>query len=101
MEKCRAKCECKTTKRPEGEKRALINRLRRIEGQVKGIISMMENDAYCTDVLTQANATASALSSFSKQLLAAHIKSCVVNDIKEDKLDTVDELVGTVLSLVK
>lgn len=94
-------CCAKTTVRGAEEKRTLINRLRRIEGQVRGIISMLERDAYCTDVLTQSNAVSSALSAFSKELLSAHIKGCVVNDIKEDKLDTVDELVRTVLSLVK
>lgn len=93
-------CE-RTTERGEEQKRALINRLRRIEGQIRGIISMVERDAYCTDVLTQANAAYSAMSAFSKELLASHIKGCVVNDIKEDRLDTVDALVKTVLSLVK
>lgn len=101
MEKICNRCSSKTTERTAAEKKALANRLRRIEGQVRGIIYMIERDAYCTDILMQTNAVSSALSSFSKELLSSHIKSCVVSDIKEDKLDTVDDLVHTVLSLVK
>lgn len=92
---------CKTKKRDEEEYRLLINRLSRIEGQVRGVKAMVENDAYCVDILTQVSAIESALSSFSKELLSSHIKSCVVNDIKNDRLDTVDELVATVRRLMK
>lgn len=92
---------CKTKKRTEEEYRLLTNRLSRIEGQVRGIRSMVENDAYCVDILTQVSAIQSALSSFSKELISSHIKSCVVNDIKNDRLDTVDELVKTLERLMK
>ena len=92
---------CKTKKRTEEEYRLLTNRLSRIEGQVRGIRSMVENDAYCVDILTQVSAIQSALSSFSKELISSHIKSCVVNDIRNDRLDTVDELVKTLERLMK
>ncbi len=92
---------CKTKKREEEERRMLTNRLSRIEGQVRGVRNMVENDAYCVDILTQISAIQSALSSFSKELISSHIKSCVVNDIKNDRLDTVDELVKTVERMMK
>ena len=92
---------CKTKKRSEEEYRALTNRLSRIEGQVRGVRSMVENDAYCVDILTQVSAIQSALSSFSKELISSHIKSCVIEDIKKDKLDTVDELVKTLERMIK
>lgn len=62
---------------------------------------MVENDVYCVDILTQVSAIQSALSAFSKELLASHIKSCVVEDIKKGELDTVDELVKTVERMMK
>ena len=91
------KCKC----RDEKEFKDLVNRLNRIEGQVRGVRAMVENDAYCVDILTQVSAIQSALSSFSKELISSHIKSCVVNDIKNDRLDTVDELVKTLERLMK
>lgn len=91
----------KTKLRTDGEKRALINRLKRIEGQIRGIVGMVERDVYCTDILTQAVAVSSAVSAFSRELLSSHISSCVVNDIKEDRPGAVDELLKTVLSLVR
>jgi len=87
-------CEkCKTKHREAGEKRALINRLSRIEGQIRGVRGMLEEDAYCTDVITQVSAAISALSAFSRELLSEHIKTCVANDIKEGKSESVEELV--------
>lgn len=92
---------CKTKKRGEEEYRLLTNRLSRIEGQVRGVRTMVESDAYCVDILNQVSAIQSALSSFSKELISSHIKSCVVEDIKKDKLDTVDELVKTLERMMK
>ena len=66
------------------EKKKLINRLSRIEGQIRGIKAMVENDGYCADILTQTAAASSALGSFSKILLTEHIKSCVADDIRKD-----------------
>ena len=93
---------CKKTKhRSEPEYKSLINRLNRIEGQVRGIKNMLENDAYCTDILIQVSAVNAALNSFNKELLANHIHTCVVEDIKNGRFDTVDELCDTLQKLMK
>ena len=78
-----------------------MNRLKRIEGQVRGVEKMLENNAYCPDILTQVSAINSALNSFNKELLASHMKSCVVNDIRAGKDDTVDELIALLHKLMK
>ncbi len=96
-----SECNCKHTARSEEERRALTNRLRRIEGQVRGICRMVEEDAYCVDILTQTAAIASALSSFEVDLLSRHIKGCAVRDIKEGREDAADELIATVARLIK
>ncbi len=96
-------CECsiKTKERSKTEYKKLINRLNRIEGQVRGVRGMVENNAYCTDVLVQVSAINSALNAFNKELLANHIKTCVADDIKAGKNETVDELVLTLQKLMK
>ncbi len=95
-------CCCKKTKlRSAEEYKLLDNRLKRIEGQVRGISRMLEENAYCTDILTQVSAVQSAISAFAKELLASHIKGCVTEDIKNDRFETVDELVRTVEKLMK
>ena len=91
----------RTKHRSEKESKDLLNRLRRIEGQVRGIQSMVENDAYCPDILIQVSAINSALNSFSKTLLASHMKSCVVDDIKNGKEEVIDELVETLQKVMK
>lgn len=90
-----------TKHRDEDELRTLTNRLSRIEGQVRGVKKMLEDEAYCTDVLTQVSAIQAALNAFNKELLASHIKSCVVADIRAGNLDVVDDLVGTLQKLMK
>lgn len=93
---------CKKTKhRSDEEYKALINRLNRIEGQVRGVKNMLENDAYCVDILTQVSAINAALNAFNKELLSNHIHSCVVNDIKNGREDTVDELCEALKKLMK
>ena len=94
-------CCNKKKERPEKEYKDLIKRLNRIEGQIRGIKGMIEKDAYCTDVLIQVDAVKAALNSFNKVLLANHIKSCVTEDIKAGKEETVDELVVTLQKLMK
>ncbi len=94
-------CQKKTKERAPQEYRDLINRLSRIEGQVRGIKGMIERDAYCTDILVQAAAVNAAMNSFNKALLANHIKTCVTNDIREGKEETVDELVAVLQKLMK
>lgn len=93
--------EARKKERSEEEHKALLNRLSRIEGQIRGIHKMVENDAYCTDILMQVSAVTNALNSFSKVLLSNHIKTCVTNDIKEGKEETVDELVNVLARLMK
>lgn len=96
------KCNChKTKERSPEEYKSLINRLNRIEGQVRGIKGMVENNAYCTDILIQVSAVNSALNAFNKKLLENHIKTCVSKDIIEGKSETVDELVEVLQKLMK
>lgn len=91
----------KMKERDEKEKKGLINRLNRIEGQIRGIRGMVERDAYCTDILIQVSAVSAALNSFSRVLLDNHIKTCVTNDIREGKEETVDELLMVLKKLMK
>lgn len=97
------KKECcqRTKERSDKEYRDLIHRLNRIEGQVRGIRRMLEADAYCTDILVQVSAVNAALNSFNKVLLANHIRTCVADDIRAGKDETVDELVLTLQKLMK
>ena len=98
-EKC---CGCHKTKhRSDEEYKKLIHRLNRIEGQIRGIRGMVEKDAYCPDILTQVAAASAALNSFSKVLLANHIKTCVAQDIREGKDETIDELLTTLQKLMR
>jgi len=91
----------KTKHRDNEELHALTNRLSRIEGQVRGVKNMLEEDAYCTDVLTQVTAIQAALNAFNKELLANHIRSCVVEDIRAGNDEVVDDLVITLQKLMK
>lgn len=100
---CTCDCTCceRKKKRNEKEYRDLLNRLSRIEGQVRGIRGMVENDAYCVDILTQVAAVTAALNSFNKVLLASHIRTCVAEDIRSGNDAVVDELVTTLQKLMK
>ena len=93
-------CE-KHTDRDSRQKKALLNRLKRIEGQVRGLQTMVENDAYCNDILIQSAAVNAAINSFNKELLSSHIHTCVARDIREGKDETIDELVSTMQKLMK
>jgi len=97
-EKC---CDCKRKVRDEEEYKDLIHRLNRIEGQIRGIRNMVEEDRYCVDILTQVSAIQSALNAFNKNLLSSHIKTCVVDDIKSGDEEVVDELCKTIQKLMK
>lgn len=102
MEEQKGCCCChKTKERSEKEYKDLCNRLNRIEGQIRGIKGMLEKDAYCADILVQVSAANAALNSFTKVLLANHIKTCVTEDIKAGKEETVDELVTLLQKLMK
>ena len=88
--------------RENKELRSLLNRLSRIEGQVRGIKKMVENEIYCTDILTQVSAIQSALNAFNRELLSNHIKTCVVDGIKSNNEDEViDELLVTLKKLMR
>ncbi len=85
-------CCIKHKERSQEEIKSLTIRLNKIEGQIRGISKMIDDDRYCVDIITQINAVQSALNSFTKELLSSHIKSCVVKDIREGNDTVVDEL---------
>ena len=101
MEEKQECCCHKKKERTEKEYKDLLNRLSRIEGQVRGIKRMVEEDTYCTDILIQVSAVNAALNSFNKVLLANHIRTCVAEDIRAGKEETIDELVATLQKLMK
>ena len=92
--------EKKKQRDPE-EKRKLMNRLSRIEGQIRGLKGMVEKDDYCADILTQAAAANAALNAFSRELLSNHMHSCVVRDIRDGRDETLDELLGILQKMMK
>ncbi|MBQ9154570.1 MAG: metal-sensing transcriptional repressor [Solobacterium sp.] len=100
MKACPA-CSGRHKERSEEEKKKLLTRLRKAEGQIRGIEKMVESDLYCPDILIQVSAVTSALNSFNKELLAAHIRSCVAEDIREGNEETIDELVKVLQKLMK
>ena len=94
-------CCGRTKERSEEEVRDLIHRLNRVEGQVRGIKGMLEKNAYCPDILTQSAAVNAAVNAFNKELLASHIRRCVVRDVKNGDEAVIDELVSTIQKLMK
>ena len=94
-------CEVRHKKRTADEQRKLVTRLKRIEGQVRGIQKMVEDDLYCPDILVQVSAVTSALNSFNKELLACHIRGCVATDIRQGKDESIDEFVTVLQKLMK
>lgn len=95
-------CCChKTKKRSDDEYKKLINRLNRIEGQIRGIKDMVEKNAYCVDIIVQTSAVNGAINSFTKELLSNHIKTCVANDIRQGNDETIDELLSVLYKLMK
>lgn len=94
-------CCHKTKDRSEDEIKKLLNRLSRIEGQIRGIRGMVERGAYCTDILVQSAAVTAAVNAFNKDLLANHIRTCVADDIRSGNDEVIDELVATLQKLMK
>ena len=96
-------CACclRKKERTEKERAAILNRLRRVEGQVRGIEKMIENDAYCTDVITQVSAVAAALNAVNRELISKHIRTCVAADLRQGKTETADELATVVERLMR
>ena len=78
-----------------------MNRIKRIQGQLRGIEGMLDNNAYCTDILTQVAAATAALNSFNRELLSSHIKTCVAQNIREGNDEVIDELLTTLQKLMK
>ena len=91
----------KTKHRTEEEYKGLINRLKRVEGQVRGVEKMVEKDSYCVDILTQVSAIQAALNAFNKELLGNHIRTCVAEGIRAGDDEIVNELVKTLQKLMK
>ena len=94
-------CQIKHKHREEKEYRSLVNRLNRIEGQIRGIKGMLENDDYCTDILIQVSAVSAALNAFNKELLSRHLHTCVAENIRKGDDSVIDELVVTLQKLMK
>lgn len=94
-------CCHKTKQRPQDEIKKLLNRLSRIEGQIRGIRGMVEKGAYCTDILIQSAAVTAAVNAFNRDLLANHIRTCVADDIRDGKDEVIDELVATLQKMMK
>ena len=101
MEETQCCCCHKTKERSDEEYRGLMNRLKRIEGQIRGLEGMLEKDAYCVDILTQAAAANAALNAFSRELLASHMHSCVVEDVRAGRDETIDELLAILQKMMK
>ena len=94
-------CSGKKKDRSEKEYKDLVNRLSRIEGQIRGIKRMLDEDCYCPDIIIQVSAANAALNSFNKVLLANHIRTCVADDIRNGNDDVIDELVTTLGKLMR
>ena len=94
-------CSGRTKERSDEDVKKLIHRLNRIEGQIRGIRGMLEKSAYCIDILAQVSAANAALNAFSKELLSEHIRTCVAQDIRDGKDETIEELVKTLQKLMK
>ena len=101
QESCCCQCSHKTKERSEKGYRDLMNRLKRIEGQVRGIQGMLEKDAYCTDILVQVAAVNAALNSFNRVLLTNHLHTCVAENVRAGNDEVLDELAGVLQKLMK
>ena len=87
--------------RSDEQKKSMLNRLKRIEGQIRGIQSMIESDAYCNDILIQSSAVVAAMNAFNREMLKSHIEGCVARDIRNGDDEVIDELVSTIQKLMK
>lgn len=92
---------CRTTLRADAEKKALLNRCSRLEGQIRGVRGMIERDLYCDDILNQISAAESALKGLSRLILENHMKSCIVTRIEAGEHEVVDELLATIQKMMK
>ena len=92
---------CKKTLRSEEERKKLLNRLSRIEGQIRGIKNMIETDSYCNDILIQSAAVTAAMNGFNKELISSHMRTCVARDLQAGNMDVIDELTHTLQKLMR
>lgn len=92
---------CKKTLRTQEEQKKLLNRLSRIEGQIRGIKNMVETNSYCNDILTQSAAVTAAMNAFNRELITSHMKTCVARDLREGDDTVIDELAQTLQKLMK
>ena len=92
---------CKKTYRNEEDKKRLLNRLSRIEGQIRGIRKMVEEDAYCIDIITQSSAASSAVTAFSREIAERHIRGCVSRGVRDGDDEVINELIETLGRLIK
>ena len=92
---------CKKTERSQEEQKKLMNRLSRIEGQIRGIKTMVESDAYCNDILIQSAAVTAAMNAFNRELIASHMRTCVARDLRAGNDEVIDELVATLQKMMK
>ena len=92
---------CKKTLRSQDERKKLLNRLNRMEGQIRGIKNMIEEDAYCNDILVQSAAVTAAMNAFNRELISSHMKTCVARDLREGNESVIDELAQTLQKLMK
>lgn len=92
---------CKKTLRNKEEQKKLLNRLSRMEGQIRGIKNMIEEDAYCNDILIQSAAVTAAMNAFNRELIASHMKTCVARELREGNDGVIDELAQTLQKLMK
>ena len=94
-------CRKKAVPRPEEERTRLIHRLNRMEGQLRGIRGMVENDQYCNDILIQCSAVNAALNAFERELLASHVRTCVADDLRSGNDAVIDELIETMRKMMR
>jgi len=95
------RCGERKKKRTPEEQKSLLKRLKLAEGQIRGIQKMVENDAYCPDILIQVSAVTAALNSFNRSLLACHVRSCVSEEIRAGDEEAIDEFVAMLQKLMK
>lgn len=94
-------CCHKEKHRSEEEMKNLVTRLNRIEGQVRGVKNMVLDERYCVDILRQVSAIQAALNGFNKELLASHIRTCVVEDVRTGNNEVIDELCEVIQKMMK
>lgn len=94
-------CSTRQAHHSQETKNAIVTRLNKIEGQIRGIARMVTEDVYCDDILNQITSVEAAINGVKKELLEAHIKSCVVEQLAEGKDEVIDELMATIKRMLR